>query len=148
MRKSHLSLSLLIVVFVLFVRTATSQQPVFAVATIRPSVEAVQFEHDGRTEISPESLRMKDVTVNTCIKWAYGIQDSQILGPSLLRSDRYDITAKSDSPAAASQMKLMLQNLLADRFKLTFHRENKNMKAAPSFTPRLVTAIRPARIRR
>ena len=129
MRKSHLSLSLLIVVFALFVRTATSQQPVFAVATIRPSEEAVQFEHDGRTEISPESLRMKDVTVNTCIKWAYGVQDSQILGPSLLRSERYDITAKSDSPAAASQMKLMLQNLLADRFKLTFHRENKNMKA-------------------
>ncbi len=126
---SPLNLGLLAVACVLLARGSAAQQPTFAVATIRPSAEAVQFEHDGKTEISPGSLRMKDVTVNTCIKWAYGVQDSQISGPSLLRSERYDIAAKSDSPVAPSQMKPMLQTLLADRFKLTFHRENKDMKA-------------------
>ena len=47
----------------------------FAVASIRPSAAEVKFEHDGKTETTPGTLRMQDVTVSTCIKWAYGVQD-------------------------------------------------------------------------
>jgi uncharacterized protein (TIGR03435 family) len=106
-----------------------AQQPTFAVATIRPSVAAVQFEHDGSTETSPGTLRMRDVTVNTCIKWAYGVQDSQISGPAWLHSERFDIVAKADQPVTEDQMKQMLQSLLTDRFKLTFHHQSKELKA-------------------
>jgi uncharacterized protein (TIGR03435 family) len=108
---------------------ARAQQPTFAVATIRPSSGAVQFEHDGETQTSPGSLRMHDVTVHTCIKWAYGVQDSQIAGPAWLDSERYDIVAKADTPVTEAQMKLMLQTLLADRFQLTFHHQDKELKA-------------------
>src|SRR5438105_5461333 len=76
-----------------------AQQPAFAVATIRPSAAQVLFEHDGSTEFSRDVLRMRDVTLNTCIKLAYGVQDSQISGPAWLRSDHFDITAKTDDPA-------------------------------------------------
>jgi uncharacterized protein (TIGR03435 family) len=107
---------------------ATAQQPAFAVATIRPSAAQVQFEHDGKTDILPDTLRMRDVTLNTCIKLAYGVQDSQISGPGLLRSEHYDISAKTDAPVDRDQMKLMLQTLLADRFRLSFHRENRELK--------------------
>lgn len=105
-----------------------AQQPSFAVATIRPSAAQVQFEHDGKTDFLPDTLRMRDVTLNTCIKLAYGVQDSQISGPGLLRSEHYDITAKADAPVSHDQMKLMLQTLLGDRFRLSFHRENKELK--------------------
>ena len=108
---------------------AQAQQPSFAVATIRPSSGSIQFEHDGKTETSPGTLRMRDVTVHTCIKWAYGAQDSQISGPAWLDSDHFDITAKADAPATDEQMKQMLQMLLADRFKLNFHHQNKELKA-------------------
>jgi uncharacterized protein (TIGR03435 family) len=108
---------------------AHAQAPAFAVATIRPSSGSVQFEHDGQTETSPGSLRMHDVTVHTCIKWAYSVQDNQIAGPAWLDSERYDIVAKADAPATEAQMKIMLQTLLADRFALAFHREQKEMKA-------------------
>ena len=108
---------------------AQAQQPSFAVATIRPSSGSIQFEHDGKTETSPGTLRMRDVTVHTCIKWAYGVQDSQISGPAWLDSDHFDITAKADAPATDEQMKQMLQTLLADRFKLNFHHQNKELKA-------------------
>jgi uncharacterized protein (TIGR03435 family) len=101
----------------------------FAVATIRPSAEAVKFEHDGRTETSPGTLRMRDVTVNTCIKWAYGVQDSQISGPVWMQADHFDINAKADGPVGDEQMKLMMRALLAERFKLSFHREKKELKA-------------------
>ena len=66
----------------------------FAVASIRPSSQAVQFEHDGRTEVSPGLLQMHDVTVATCVKWAYGVQDSQII--FLLLTDK-GIRALMDS---------------------------------------------------
>jgi uncharacterized protein (TIGR03435 family) len=127
-RKPSLPVSLLLTSALCLI-TATAQQPSFAVATIRPSSGEVKFEHDGSTDLSPTNLRMHDVLINTCIKFAYGVQDTQIAGPGLLRSERYDITAKSDAPASEDQMKLMLQTLLADRFKLTFHRERREMRA-------------------
>src|ERR1017187_327695 len=83
----------------------SAQQPSFAVATVRPSSAAVQFEHDGKTDTSPGSLHMQDVTVNTSIKWAYGVQDNQIAGPAWIQSERYDIIAKADGPATDEQIK-------------------------------------------
>jgi uncharacterized protein (TIGR03435 family) len=106
-----------------------AQQPSFAVATIRPSSSEVSFEHDGKTETTPGTLRMQDVSVQTCIKWAYGVQDSQISGPAWLQSDHFDIVAKADAPATEAQMKLMLQTLLTDRFNLSFHRQSRELKA-------------------
>jgi uncharacterized protein (TIGR03435 family) len=113
----------------LFIPHAVAQQPTFAVATIRPTAEAVKFEHDGKTEFSRDTLHMRDVTVTTCIKLAYGVQDRQISGPDWIGSERYDIMAKADGPADEPQMKLMLRALLADRFHLSFHREQREMKA-------------------
>jgi uncharacterized protein (TIGR03435 family) len=104
-------------------------QPTFAVASIRPSAAEVPFEHDGNREISPGTLRMRDVTMATCIKWAYGVQDSQIVGPTSLRAEHYDIMAKADDPAQDDQLKLMMRTLLAERFKLSFHHENKELRS-------------------
>lgn len=106
-----------------------AQQPSFAVASIHPSAGDVKFEHDGNTEFHGDTLLMHDVLVNTCIKLAYHVQDSQIIGPDWFRTERFDITAKSDGPAGEDAMKQMLRTLLADRFHLTFHREQKEMKA-------------------
>jgi uncharacterized protein (TIGR03435 family) len=126
--RTGLCLSLLFSMGGLFVRAAAAE-PTFAVASIRPSAAEVPFEHDGKTEISPGTLRMRDVTVATCIKWAYGVQDSQISGPTMLRSEHYDITAKADEPVGVDQLKLMMRTLLAERFKLSFHRENKELRS-------------------
>jgi len=112
-----------------FLPVATAQSTAFAVATIRPSAADVKFESDGETKTTPTTLHMRDVTVDTCIKWAYDVQEAQVVGPDLLRSERYDILAKADQPVTDDQMKLMLRQLLADRFKLTFHRETKEMRA-------------------
>jgi uncharacterized protein (TIGR03435 family) len=112
-----------------YVPSVSAQQPAFDVATIRPSSGAVAFEHDGDTQTSPGSLRMRDVTVQTCIKWAYGVQDNQIAGPDWIQVEHYDIVAKADQPANEAQMKEMMQTLLADRFRLSFHRESKELKA-------------------
>ena len=46
-------------------------------------------------------------------------------GPEWLKTDRYDIEAKTEGAPSKAQMMLMVQTLLADRFKLRVHRETK-----------------------
>lgn len=103
-------------------------QATFAVASIRPSSEAVKFERDGKTDVTPVSLHMRDVTVQTCIKWAYGLQRAQVVGSDELEQTHYDIEARTDEPVKPEKMRLMMQALLAERFRLKFHREQKEMR--------------------
>ncbi len=110
-------------------RIASAAPPAFSVASIHPSAASVQFEHDGKTETTPGTVTMRDVLVSTCIKWAYGVQDSQISGPEWIGTERYDILAKADGPATDEQMKLMMQALLKERFGLSFHRQAKDLSS-------------------
>ena len=67
--------------------------------------------------------------IKQVIQVAYGVEDYQVTGgPSWLSTDRYDIEAKSEDPAAGKpEMTVMLQSLLADRFKLKFRRETRDV---------------------
>ena len=103
-------------------------QSTFDVATIRPSGGEVKFERNGKTEAAYGTLRMRDVTVSTCIQWAYDISPALIYGPPSLKEAHYDITAKTDASATQQQMRIMLRALLADRFKLAFHLEKKELR--------------------
>ena len=95
----------------------------FDVATIRPTNDHVNFERNGSTEVSHGTLRMHDVTVATCIHWAYNVQLPLIKGPASLKEPHYDIVAKTEPNTTEAQMRPMLRTLLTDRFHLTFHRE-------------------------
>jgi uncharacterized protein (TIGR03435 family) len=70
---------------------------------------------------------MRNVSLNSCLKWAYGVKDYQILGPQWLASEKYDVVAKTDRPATNLQLRLMLQALLAERFQMTLHRETREL---------------------
>jgi len=60
---------------------------------------------------------------------AYNVRFYQIAGKSL-NTDRYDIVAKIDDPASLDQFRLMMQDLLANRFKVGLHHE---MRALPVY---------------
>src|SRR5262245_20734549 len=51
----------------------------------------------------------------------YQMQGQIIGGPAWLQSDRFNVTATVAGTPAAEQLRAMLQNLLADRFKLVAH---------------------------
>ena len=54
----------------------------------------------------------------------YRISDSQIVGePSWMDTERWDVDAKAERPSNLDQLHEMFQTLLAERFKLQFHRE-------------------------
>jgi uncharacterized protein (TIGR03435 family) len=50
------------------------------------------------------------------------------VGPTWLRDKRYDIIAKAVRETHETQVRQMLQSLLAERFHLTLHHEQKEMR--------------------
>jgi hypothetical protein len=67
------------------------------------------------------------VTARKIILDAFHLTQYQLSGgPSWLDSDRFDLEAKAEG-ANENQLRLMLQTLLAERFKLVIHREAKEM---------------------
>lgn len=62
------------------------------------------------------------------IRFAYNLPDFQVFGePDWLDSTRYDISATAGANASVAELRLKLQRLLADRFKLTAHAETREL---------------------
>ncbi len=59
------------------------------------------------------------------IRTAYDVKPHQISGPDWMAAERFNITAKLPDGATKDQVNVMLQALLAERFKLTVHHEMK-----------------------
>jgi bla regulator protein BlaR1 len=110
----------------------------FESASIKPHKSNGTMEM-SRLLFTPYGLSATNVTLQTLIRDVYRVQESQIAGPpDLLNSDKYDIEARMEKSVADELRKLdpmqslperqrMLQALLADRFKLTVHRESKEL---------------------
>ena len=72
---------------------------------------------------------MKSLSPRRLLLIAYSLQDYQLAGgPGWIASDSYDIQAKADDNASVQQMEgPMLQVLLEERFKLSVHRETRQL---------------------
>lgn len=69
-----------------------------------------------------------NVPLRLMIKLMYGITDVQIQGgPDWINTELYDVRAKAERPSHIGELHQMFQTLLADRFKLQFHRETKTL---------------------
>ena len=110
----------------------------FDIASIRQSNSGYPMEVGGDSPLHVSPLKVTNNTVMDLIDMAYPVSSySHILGgPVWLKSDRFNIQAKSDSSADEQLAKLnddqarlekqhMLQVLLADRFQLRVHWETR-----------------------
>lgn len=135
---------------------ATGPLPSFEVATIKPA-NSGDFIPSKST---PAESRTINVTTRNLIEQAYripwtpGFNDRVLGGPGWIDSNRYDIDARIDESLSAAlekmpndqrreQTSLMMQSLLADRFKLKVHFELRELpvfalavaKGGPKLTP-------------
>jgi uncharacterized protein (TIGR03435 family) len=98
----------------------------FEVASVKQNTGS-----DGRSFIQAVQGRliMTNLTLRRMILNAYGLQDYQLSGdPLWANSEHYDIQAKADGNPSVREMEgTMLQVLLEDRFKLTIHRETRQL---------------------
>ncbi|HLG58848.1 MAG TPA: TIGR03435 family protein [Vicinamibacterales bacterium] len=106
---------------------AADTPAVFDVATIRPAnpdMSGKIFTVRGR------QVTTINTTVNDLITFSYGLHERQISGgPAWAGKDKYDVTGAPAGQGLPTlpQMRTMIQQLLADRFKLSFHRDKRNL---------------------
>ncbi len=74
---------------------------------------------------------LRNATMLDMIRTAWGgvDPDTVVGGPNWLETDRFDVAAKAAAGTSAETVKLMLQALLADRFKLVVLKDTKPMPA-------------------
>lgn len=111
---------------VVLVSIACGQE--FEVVSIKPS----KPESRGSSSNSdPMRWTANNNTLKRLITRAYGVKEYKVTGPDWINNERYDIAAKypevlpKDPHEAALKMQAMIQKMLADRFKLAIHHEQK-----------------------
>lgn len=122
------------------VADAASKAPAFEVVSVRPNKSGKGFA----MTYTPDGFATIDMPLQPVIVNAYNLRDQEFIvggklipgGPRWINSDRYDIQAKMSGSDIAklqklsvdqqlAQKRLMLQSMLADRFKLKVHSETK-----------------------
>lgn len=102
-----------------------SPKPQFEVASIKPAQPMPMGKMRIRMDADAGMLRYTNVSLKDCIRVAYRVKDFQVEGPDWLGSTRFDIEAKLPDGASKEEIPEMLQAMLADRFQLVVHRDNK-----------------------
>ena len=94
-------------------------------------VASVKMSQPGPSSIEPgpSSLTIRHLRMNECLAWAFDIVEPQIVAPNWSNDLIVDVTAKAPGPVPEAELRKMLQTLLAERFQLAFHRENRDMSA-------------------
>jgi len=94
---------------------------------------------------TPGTLIMHNVTLRSCMKWAYGLRDFQISGgPAWISNERYDISAKAAGPADDAELRKMLRTLLVQRFQLEAREETKQLPVYALVVVRAKAGLKPA----
>lgn len=109
---------------------AADANPSFEVATIKPN-------NSGANQMQGLVIRGRQFitrasSVEDLISFAYEVQAKQIVGaPEWINTERYDIEAVPDAAGTPNpaQIRTMIQKMLADRFQLKFHHDQKELPA-------------------
>jgi uncharacterized protein (TIGR03435 family) len=102
----------------------------FEVASVKippPHVIGQPFDIDIGS-IRNDTITFTNASLADCIRFAYGLSGNlQLSAPDWITSaeSRYNILAKMPSGATPDQVPQMMQALLAERFRLEFHREQR-----------------------
>jgi uncharacterized protein (TIGR03435 family) len=111
----------------------STEKPKFEVASVRENTS-----NDGKIMLGIQPggrFNAVNVPLWDLIRQAYNLQRSQIVGaPDWAETARYDIVAKAEGDlprtgpgSPLGPLQFMMQDLLADRFKLAAHRETREL---------------------
>jgi len=128
--------------------TMLAAAPAFDVASVKP-VELTPGSYSSNLGTARHGeVRMTNVTLSDCLRFAYGItNDLQIAGPDWIRNKevRFHIVAKAPPDTPRSELLLMLQTLLTERFQLVLHREQRTLTALALVVGKNGSKLQPAR---
>lgn len=114
--------------------TAQRSKLSFEVASIKPDREPLRVEDvlGGAAVVRAlpgGRFEARQVTVDMLLWFAYDLQPYQVVNmPDWLHTDRFTLAAKGPDDASRDQIKVMVQSLLEDRFKLIAHVDSREMR--------------------
>src|SRR5215813_11157660 len=103
-------------------------------ASAQGNVEPPKFEAASVKRISqgvihnslgPGTVVLRGDPLKLVLAEAFQVKGYQIVGPAWLDEDCFEIVARMPAGATAAQIPAMLQALLAERFQLVAHKENR-----------------------
>jgi uncharacterized protein (TIGR03435 family) len=106
---------------------STPQRAAFDVASVRPNLTGVNSSSISR---SGGRITLENTSLRECITFAYAIPDGrdyELSGPDWLDAKKFDITATLPPETSRDRVREMLRALLAERFGLKTHSENKKL---------------------
>lgn len=112
----------------------SAAKPEFEVASVKPSppyLPGVGFAvacRGGPQTSDPGLFICENYSHLNMVLHAYGIEYYQLSAPDWMLTTRFDLRATVPEGATKEQFRLMLQNLLADRFKLKVHHESREIQ--------------------
>jgi uncharacterized protein (TIGR03435 family) len=104
-------------------------QSTFEIASVKASPQPVGPDYNNQLTISPSQLIGRNVTLRRLVAEAYGVQMNQVAGPSWLDQNEYEIEARAETEVNRDSLRSMLSALLAERFHLRQHNEQRRMRA-------------------
>jgi uncharacterized protein (TIGR03435 family) len=117
---------------------ATPKKLTFDVATIKPSPPldraklAADLQAGKMPRLGPRVTASRAdyiyMPLRDIIALAYGMRNYQVSGPDWMKTERFDIEATMPEGASKDDAPAMLRSLLADRFKLSAHKETQEQK--------------------
>ena len=113
-------------IHIAFAGVLTAQAPAFEVASVKPNTSAEQGGSFGGRPGG--QIVVRNNTLRNIIRNTYRVQNFQIVGgPDWINTERFDIMAKAPDGTTQEQLLRMMQDLLADRFKLAVRRESRDV---------------------
>jgi uncharacterized protein (TIGR03435 family) len=105
----------------------------FEAASIKPATPLgpVGMRADrkgGPGTTDPGLYRCQNCPLSWVVTEAYSVLPFEFFGPDWLQTVRFDFSAKLPEGTTKDAFRAMLQNLLAERFKLAVHREKRPMQ--------------------
>lgn len=100
-------------------------RPTFEVASVKRGKDPIS----GTRRVENGNFTY-DHYLRLLIAWAYGVPLDQVVAPDWTLVARTVIVAKAGRPATEDEVRLMVQTLLEERFKLRVHRETKETSVA------------------
>lgn len=115
----------------------TADKPLSFEAASVKAADMPKPDGGGRIFIAPPSggpgtrdpgrIRYPFINLKQLLTIAYDVKSYQISGPAWLDSERFEITATMAPETTTEQFHVMLQNLLAERFKMVVHKETREL---------------------
>jgi uncharacterized protein (TIGR03435 family) len=104
----------------------TNTSPAFEVASVKPNKSGTT---QANVSTPPNGVNIVNLPLRGIIQLFFQInQPSKLIGiPDWTITERFDISARAAGPVTADERRLMMQALLADRFKLVARREKREI---------------------